>query len=138
TGVSMAPCGVWRIPARARVEEHSATTSNSTEGNFDCKHSTPGSNNSWRIYGHSRRTAFRSRCIANWSLIRNMAESLRVFQISKSEELSGGIVARRLSLIVDDDPAIRTFVRTILEAEQFEAVEADGGRAALAMAKALH
>ena len=47
-------------------------------------------------------------------------------------------MARRLSLIVDDDPAIRTFVRTILEAEQFEAVEADGGRAALAMAKALH
>jgi two-component system cell cycle sensor histidine kinase/response regulator CckA len=35
-----------------------------------------------------------------------------------------------LSLVVDDDPMVRTFVRTILKREHFETLEADGGNRA--------
>jgi two-component system, cell cycle sensor histidine kinase and response regulator CckA len=40
-------------------------------------------------------------------------------------------MARRISLIVDDEPAIRSYIRAILESERFDAVEADGGRRGL-------
>jgi two-component system cell cycle sensor histidine kinase/response regulator CckA len=35
---------------------------------------------------------------------------------------------RRISLIVDDEPAIRSYIRAILERESFEAVEAGSGK----------
>lgn len=45
---------------------------------------------------------------------------------------------RRICLVVDDDPAIRTFVKAILQREEFETVEADGGNAALEVASRLN
>jgi CheY-like chemotaxis protein len=36
----------------------------------------------------------------------------------------------RVVLVVDDDPMIRRLVRTVLEADEFEVVEADGGEEA--------
>ncbi|MBV8728779.1 MAG: response regulator [Acidobacteriia bacterium] len=38
---------------------------------------------------------------------------------------------RRISLVVDDEPAIRGYIKLILERECFEAVEAGGGKEAL-------
>jgi two-component system, cell cycle sensor histidine kinase and response regulator CckA len=44
---------------------------------------------------------------------------------------------RRISLIVDDEPAIRSYIKAILEPESFEAVEAGGGKRGLEILKAL-
>jgi two-component system, cell cycle sensor histidine kinase and response regulator CckA len=46
-------------------------------------------------------------------------------------------MARRISLIVDDEPAVRTYIRIILERECFETVEAGGGNHGLAILKDL-
>jgi len=46
-------------------------------------------------------------------------------------------VRRRVALIVDDDPRIRAFIKTILEDERFETLEADGGHGALEIVRAL-
>jgi two-component system, cell cycle sensor histidine kinase and response regulator CckA len=40
-------------------------------------------------------------------------------------------MARRISLIVDDEPAIRSYIRAILEGECFEAVEAGSSKRGL-------
>lgn len=42
-------------------------------------------------------------------------------------------MSKKRILIVDDDPAIRQMVRVILEAEGFTIVEADDGKAAVAL-----
>jgi len=42
-------------------------------------------------------------------------------------------MARRISLIVDDEPAIRSYIKAILERECFEAVEAGSGKQGLAV-----
>jgi CheY-like chemotaxis protein len=44
---------------------------------------------------------------------------------------------RRISLIVDDEPAIRSYIRAILERESFEAVEAGSGKRGLEILKDL-
>jgi two-component system alkaline phosphatase synthesis response regulator PhoP len=44
---------------------------------------------------------------------------------------------RRVVLVVDDDDAIRTVVRTVLEADGFEVVEAADGPAALLLLNAI-
>jgi CheY-like chemotaxis protein len=40
-------------------------------------------------------------------------------------------MARRITLIVDDDPAIRSYIKAILEGECFETVEAGSGKGGL-------
>ncbi len=45
--------------------------------------------------------------------------------------------AKRTVLVVDDDPAIRRVVRTVLEADGFEVVEAADGPAALLLLDAI-
>jgi DNA-binding response OmpR family regulator len=45
--------------------------------------------------------------------------------------VDGGNVKRSVVLVVDDDDAIRGVVRTVLEADGFEVVEAADGQAAL-------
>jgi two-component system phosphate regulon response regulator PhoB len=44
----------------------------------------------------------------------------------------------RVVLIVDDEDMIRRLVRTVLEADEFEVLEARGGEAALQLATATH
>ena len=44
---------------------------------------------------------------------------------------------RRISLVVDDDSSIRAFVKAVLQQEQFETLEADGGGPALEIVRAL-
>ena len=45
------PCGVWRIPARARVWGHSATSSKEIWGKSDCKRRVEGPRiDGWRYY----------------------------------------------------------------------------------------
>jgi len=46
--------------------------------------------------------------------------------------------ARRVVLVVDDDSAIRRVVRTVLEADNFEVVEAADGPAALLLLEAIN
>jgi two-component system, cell cycle response regulator CpdR len=46
-------------------------------------------------------------------------------------------VRRKISLVVDDDSSIRAFVKTVLQQEQFETLEADGGRPALELVRTL-
>jgi CheY-like chemotaxis protein len=46
-------------------------------------------------------------------------------------------MGRRISLIVDDEPAIRSYIRAILEPECFEAVEAGSGKHGLEILEAL-
>jgi len=46
-------------------------------------------------------------------------------------------VRRGISLIVDDDRSVRMFVRAVLEREQFETLEADGGNSAWRIVKGL-
>ena|SRR5579862_3208007 len=42
-----------------------------------------------------------------------------------------------LSLVVDDDPMVRTFVSSILQGQHFETLEADGGNRALQLVQSL-
>jgi two-component system, OmpR family, response regulator len=42
-----------------------------------------------------------------------------------------------LSLIVDDEPAIRSYIKVLLQREGFETLEAAGGKAALEIVKML-
>ena len=42
-----------------------------------------------------------------------------------------------LSLVVDDDPDIRAYIKQILQGEGFETLEAEGGNAALGIVKML-
>jgi two-component system, cell cycle sensor histidine kinase and response regulator CckA len=42
----------------------------------------------------------------------------------------------RIALIVEDDPAIRAYIRLILQRENFETLEADGGNPAFEMVAA--
>jgi DNA-binding NtrC family response regulator len=44
---------------------------------------------------------------------------------------------RRISLVVDDDSSIRAFVKAILQREEFETLEADGGNPALELMRTL-
>ena len=44
---------------------------------------------------------------------------------------------KRVVLVVDDDPAIRRVIRTVLEADRFEVVEAADGPAALLLLDAI-
>ncbi len=52
-------------------------------------------------------------------------------------ENDGGEVRTRIVLVVDDDDAIRKVVRTVLEADGFEVVEAADGPAALLLLNAI-
>jgi two-component system, cell cycle sensor histidine kinase and response regulator CckA len=47
-------------------------------------------------------------------------------------------VRRKLSLVVDDEPSVRMFVRAILQREQFDTLEAGSGNSALAIVKSLN
>jgi two-component system alkaline phosphatase synthesis response regulator PhoP len=49
----------------------------------------------------------------------------------------GGVARQRVVLVVDDDDAIRTVVRSVLEADGFEVVEAADGPAALLLLNAI-
>jgi two-component system alkaline phosphatase synthesis response regulator PhoP len=49
----------------------------------------------------------------------------------------GGEARQRVVLVVDDDDAIRTVVRSVLEADGFEVVEAADGPAALLLLNAI-
>ena len=49
----------------------------------------------------------------------------------------GGVARPRVVLVVDDDDAIRTVVRSVLEADGFEVVEAADGPAALLLLNAI-
>jgi two-component system alkaline phosphatase synthesis response regulator PhoP len=49
----------------------------------------------------------------------------------------GGDARQRVVLVVDDDDAIRTVVRSVLEADGFEVVEAADGPAALLLLNAI-
>jgi len=44
---------------------------------------------------------------------------------------------RRIALVVDDDRSIRVFMKTVLEREQFETLEAESGEGALEIVKGL-
>ena len=50
---------------------------------------------------------------------------------------SGGAARKRVVLVVDDDDAIRAVVRSVLEADGFEVVEAADGPAALLLLNAI-
>ena len=52
--------------------------------------------------------------------------------------MSGVEGAKRVVLVVDDDSAIRRVVRTVLEADNFEVVEAADGPAALLLLDAIN
>jgi len=52
-------------------------------------------------------------------------------------ENEGGEARKRIVLVVDDDDAIRKVVRTVLEADGFEVVEAADGPAALLLLNAI-
>jgi two-component system alkaline phosphatase synthesis response regulator PhoP len=51
--------------------------------------------------------------------------------------MTEGAGVKRIVLVVDDDPAIRRVVRTVLEADGFEVVEAADGPAALLLLDAI-
>ena len=52
--------------------------------------------------------------------------------------MSGADTAKRVVLVVDDDSAIRRVVRTVLEADNFDVVEAADGPAALLLLDAIN
>src|ERR1700680_4443660 len=52
-------------------------------------------------------------------------------------EVLTNVRSTMLSLVVDDDPDIRAYIKQILQGEGFETLEAEGGNAALGIVKML-